>query len=93
MTSSERYEPDQQDELIADAEAIGGRAFVEEVTFAAAALAARTCRWDGRGDEPAHYRSAWLAHARELIAARRAALSAGRIADPAPRSGGRPPPQ
>jgi len=74
MDISEPYEPDLQDELIGDAMAVGGRQFVDEVTFEATALAEHTCPWDGRGDEPAEYRSAWLAHLGQLVAARRAAL-------------------
>lgn len=74
MDICEPYEPDLQDELIGDAMAVGGRRFVEEATFEATALAEQTCPWDGRGDEPAAYRSAWLAHLGQLVAARRAAL-------------------
>ncbi|WP_098956480.1 hypothetical protein [Pseudonocardia sp. N23] len=54
--------------------AVGGPRFVDEVTFEATALAQQTCPWDGRGDEPETYRSAWLAHLGQLVAARRAAL-------------------
>lgn len=74
MDICEPYEPDLQDELIGDAMAVGGRRFAEEATFEATALAEQTCPWDGRGDEPAAYRSAWLAHLGQLVAARRAAL-------------------
>jgi hypothetical protein len=91
MTDTGRYDPDQQDELVADAEAVGGRRFVDEVTFAATAVAAQACRWDGRGDEPSAYRSVWLAHARRLIAARRAALIPGQVSAPDSRPRGRPP--
>ncbi|MGE0346624.1 MAG: hypothetical protein AB7N73_12480 [Gemmatimonadales bacterium] len=93
MTDAARYEPDQQDELVADAEAIGGRRFVDEVTFAATAVAAQACRWDGCGDEPPAYRSAWLAHARRLIAARRAALIPSQVTAPVPRPRSRHPRQ
>jgi len=93
MTDAERCEPDQQDDLMADAEAIGGRAFVEEVTVAATARAAQVCCWAGRGEEPAAYRGAWLAHARLLIAARRAALAPGQVTAPDSRPRSRPPRQ
>lgn len=68
------YEPDAQDELIADAEALGGRAFADEVTFEAAAAADTMCPWDGTGDEPPDRRSTWLAVGWQLVARRRAKL-------------------
>lgn len=68
------YEPDRQDELMGDAEAVGGRAFVHEVTYLATELTTRDFSWSGHGPEPAEYRQAWLDHAQQIIADRRAQL-------------------
>ena len=67
------YEPDRQDELMGDALAVGGRAFMHEVTYAATELTTSDYPWSD-GQEPAGYREAWLAHAERLIAQRRARL-------------------
>lgn len=68
------YEPDEQDEIITDAMAVGGPAFVEELHYAAMDAAEAACPWDGNGPEPEEYARAWLAAARHLVAERRATL-------------------
>lgn len=68
------YEPDLQDELIGDAEALGGRAFVDQVTFEATSAADAVAPWDGTEDEPPGRRSTWLAVGWQLVAQRRAEL-------------------
>lgn len=68
------YEPDAQDELIADAEALGGRAFADEVTFEATAAADTMYPWDGTGGEPPDRWSTWLAVGRQLVAQRRSEM-------------------
>ena len=74
VSSAGAYEPDRQDELMGDAEAVGGRAFVHEVTYLATELTTRDLSWSGHGPEPAGYRQAWLDHAQQIIADRRAQL-------------------
>lgn len=65
------YTPDEQDELIGDADAAGGSAFVEELHYLATEEADTLCPWDGDGEEPPLYRALWLGAARRLIAERR----------------------
>lgn len=65
------YEPDMQDELITDADALGGRAFVERLNTVAAAAADAVCGpWDDPGPEPPDRREAWAGRG---VGARRAA--------------------
>lgn len=68
------YEPNEQDEIVGDAMAVGGPAFVEQVHYAAMEAAEAVVPWDGNGDEPAAYRAIWVAFARKMVAERRLAL-------------------
>ena len=67
------YEPDEHDELVGEALAVGGPVFVEALHWAATEAAEQSCPWDGYGDEPLEYRSAWLTAARRIVADRRTA--------------------
>lgn len=78
----EPYEANEQDEVIGDAMAVGGPAFVEDLHYAAMAAAEAVVPWDGNGEEPAAYRAIWVAFARRMVAERRAAL--GSSPTPAP---------
>lgn len=68
------YQPDEQDELIGDADAAGGSAFVQELHYLATEEADTLCPWDGDGEEPPLYRALWLDAARRLVAERRKQL-------------------
>lgn len=68
------YQPDQQDQVLNDAEALDGPAFVELVTHTATAEVDESHPWDRQGEEPAGRREAWLAAAERLVAERRAEL-------------------
>jgi hypothetical protein len=57
------YHPDEQDEVMSDALAYGGPAFVDEVTLDAIAMADAVAPWDGTGNEPPARRSVWIAAA------------------------------
>ena len=78
------YVPDEQDEIVGDAMAVGGPAFVEELHYAAMEAAEAVVPWDGNGREPDAYRAIWVAFARKMVAERRHALSASRTPEPAP---------
>lgn len=67
-------EPDEHDELVADAMDVGGPAFADELHWSALETTEVVCPWDGVGVEPPEYRQAWLAAARRIIAERRTAL-------------------
>ncbi|MBW0105872.1 hypothetical protein [Pseudonocardia sp. KRD291] len=71
---AEPYEPSEQDEIVGDAMAVGGPAFVEELHYAAMEAAEAVVAWDGNGDEPAAYRAIWVAFARKMVAERRLRL-------------------
>jgi hypothetical protein len=65
------YVPDEQDELIGDAEAVGGQAFAEQLQYRASAETDALCQWDGRGKEPVFRRVMWLEAAHRLVDERR----------------------
>ena len=64
------YEADDQDAIIGEALAAGGRAFVSELHAQAADRAAQAIGWDQTGPEPAGYRSVWLIVARQILTER-----------------------
>jgi hypothetical protein len=68
-------EPDEQDELIGDAMALGGPAFVQELRYIAREAAAQV-PWDGRGPAPPEYTQAWLASSETAVDAGRATRAA-----------------
>ena len=75
------YFPDEQDDLMAEAEALGGRAYAQMVQIGASIEACELVPWDGTGDEPPERREAWLWAARSMIDARWALLHRGPYSD------------
>lgn len=80
------YTPDEQDELIGDADAAGGSAFVDELHYLATEEVEALCPWDGVGEEPPLYRALWLDAARRLIADRRKQLGRAEATQDGPRA-------
>ena len=69
---AEHYEPDEQDEIIGDAMALGGPAFIQQLHDDSAAAAELIVPWTGLGAEPPGYWEAWIIAARRVLAERRA---------------------
>ena len=78
------YPPDEQDEIVGDAMAVGGPAFVEELHYAAMEAAQAVVPWNGDGPEPAAHRAIWVAFARTMVAERRRAVRSPRVRAPGP---------
>jgi hypothetical protein len=75
----EEYGPDEQDELIGDATALGGPGFVEGLHYAATRplMLQTSAPWDGRGLEPAGAPASLACGATQLVAERRARVLSG----------------
>ena len=61
------YTPDEQDTLVGEAMALGGRGLVNELSDRAARLAALVNEWDGVPPEPPHYKATWLLSFRQFL--------------------------